>query len=363
MREVYCKLNAHVGRPCGFRLSGFSSNQSVQVMLTIAGAALHLVLRAKRARHGRAPREMRRLTVASVLVVAAVGERRPTLGVRAAHDAVPDTLDEPPRRRRAGVQRRGLESQKFHDSAHVLASLRDLLDPHLCQQHTHTVIDLVQCERWKGRAGYRRGHSRGEQRVLRDQSGRVEPDLPERIFLSSSAQRSPDRKNVRADYPFRDQALPADIFVGEIRDAVAVVPVAARRVLCDPVAVGDLGRPCGPNRRLAFSPTASRPVASVSPCRGLSDGEVALEDSLRRMEAGPVILATIVVEDQSKCSELEAAELRAVRPCITAGSIDVRGTQPSDRRSVALTTTRMCSDVAGKSFGAPGGFGPKPGLK
>jgi len=95
----------------------------------------------------------------------------------------------------------------------------------------------------------------------------------------------------------------------------------------------------------------------------LSDGEVALEDSLRRMEAGPVILATIVVEDQSKCSELEAAELRAVRPCITAGSIDVRGTQPSDRRSVALTTTRMCSDMAGKSFGAPGGFGPKPGLK
>ena len=91
---------------------------------------------------------------------------------------------------------------------------------------------------------------------------------------------------------------------------------------------------------------------------------MALEDSLRRTEAGPVILATIVVEDQSKCSEFEAAELRAVRPCTTAGSIGVRGTQPSeDRRSVALTTTRMCSDVAGKSFGAPGGFGPKPGLK
>lgn len=62
--------------------------------------------------------------------------------------------------------------------------------------------------------------------------------------------------------------------------------------------------------------------------------------SFSTTDAGPVRRATIVVDGQSKYSDVDAVELRDVRP-----------------------TIRICSEVAGNSFGGLGATGPYPGLK
>ena len=54
-------------------------------------------------------------------------------------------------------------------------------------------------------------------------------------------------------------------------------------------------------------------------------GELALYDSLRRTEAGPVIFATIVAEGQSNHSEVEAGALRAL--------IHIRSRRPTNPRN------------------------------